>query len=186
MKKPFSKFSMSRCLLGSFFLLTAAAPAATISAFTFETDASPTTQAMNTTTSVAAASGPFTTGGSANLGRSSANAGNYFIRGISSTTFANDQGYLSFTVTPGASFKLDLTTLSFNYGVQASGSLANYTTVFRLRSSLDAFATSIPTSYAGAAASQASGATASSTSDTTPFRLRPLLRGLHSPISRFQ
>ncbi len=154
---------MSRCLFGSFLLLTAAAPAAvTISGFTFASNTSPTTQAMNTTTTVVTAGGNYA-GGSPTSGRST-NDSNFFTRGATSTTFDTNQNYVSFTVTPGAMFKLDLTTLAFNYGVQSAGSSASYTTTFRLRSSLDAFATSIPTSYVGAPASATSTATASTTS----------------------
>lgn len=99
--------------------------------------------------------GAGTTG--ADVGRSSSQ-GLYYIR--SNVTDGTDEAssiagddYMTFTVTPGAGYKLDLSTLTFAFSAQRNSSgiptgFYPFTTNVFLRTSLDGFAATIPGSTA--------------------------------------
>lgn len=157
--------------------LTSSAAAVTLSQFTFASDTSPTTEETFTSTTDVSGVGPFTTGGTGNFGRSSREGGNFFIRGTSST-FASDGGYITFTLSPDPTYEIDLDGFNFDYGVQQTSGGPAYSSVFRVRSSLDSFATDIQTSYAGATASATSTATAAvEGQESAPFNATASLTG---------
>jgi hypothetical protein len=116
---------------------------ATISQFNFTTNVNPSTEAANTSSSSMSGFG-FTPGGSPSFGLSNF-AMNYFGRGPDDSFDVNDD-YVFFTITPDAGFYLDLTQLTFDYGVQDAGA-PDFNATFSVRSSLDAYASDIAVTY---------------------------------------
>lgn len=120
--------------------------AATIVAYDFATNASPTpgSEIANTTSTPVTSAGWFNNDQSGSSGRSSSSF-SYFGRGPSTTPGTS---YIGFTIAADPTYALDLTALSFNYHmsqIQSAGGPHSFT--FELRSSLSNFATAIPGSY---------------------------------------
>lgn len=102
--------------------------------YEFSTDANPTTEGLNTSSSAI-------TGAGLAASAWSSTGKNYFGRQPSATPVTS---YVSFTITADSGYTLDLTQLTYNYELQSqSGS----TFTFETRSSVDGFASAIPGTY---------------------------------------
>lgn len=120
--------------------------AATIVAYDFDTNASPTTGSViaNTASTPVTSAGWFNNDQSGSSGRSGTSF-SYFGRGPSNIPGTS---YIGFTITADPTYTLDLTALSFNYHmsqIQSVGGPHSFT--FEVRSSLSNFASAIPGTY---------------------------------------
>lgn len=120
--------------------------AATIVAYDFATNASPTTGSViaNTTSTPVTSAGWFNNDQNGSSGHSGSSF-SYFGRGPSTTAGTS---YIGFTITADPNYTLTLAALSFNYHmsqIQSAGGPHAFT--FELRSSLSNFATPISGTY---------------------------------------
>lgn len=130
--------------IAAFALSIPTSHAATIVAYGFATNSSPTTVIANTTSTPVTSAGWFNNDQSGSSGWSGSSF-SYFGRGPSTTAGTS---YIGFTITADPTYTLDLTALSFNYHmsqIQTAGGPHSFT--FELRSSLSNFATAIPGTY---------------------------------------